>query len=201
MLWFLGLAAVSVGAVAWAYNSVTEEEREARRRWERKREEVEKTLEEHQANIQEHIKQAQSSYDFHLLTNLHYSSVKVADSAYKLLGDARDSIRGINTMLMNAKKHKLELEAQLQIAKQNKNKEEFSKIISELKQVNEMRRSLFEDKELVSSQKEKFYIEVKRLNQQTSELKNFIRYRCGNRGIEWYQRLEMRKAANNMRKR
>ena len=81
-----------------------------------KREEVEKTLEEHQANIQEHIKQAQSSYDFHLLTNLHYSSVKVADSAYKLLGDARDSIRGINTMLMNAKKHKLELEAQLQIA-------------------------------------------------------------------------------------
>ena len=56
-----------------------------------------------------------------------------------------------------------------------------------------MRRSLFEDKELVSSQKEKFYIEVKRLNQQTSELKNFIRYRCGNRGIEWYQRLEMRK--------
>ena len=42
MLWFLGLAAVGVGAVAWAYNSVTEEEREARRRWERKREEVEK---------------------------------------------------------------------------------------------------------------------------------------------------------------
>lgn len=84
MFWVIA-PIVAVGVVAAIMSSASEGERSARRNWESKREEVKKTVEEHRKNIETHLKQAQQSYDF------HFSSHRVADSAYKLLNDARDS--------------------------------------------------------------------------------------------------------------
>lgn len=192
MFWF-ALPILAVGVGAWIYNSVSENERQAERRWKEKKAEVEKSLVEHRQNIEHHIKQAQSSYDFQFLVDMHYSSVKVADAAYKLLVDSRDSISGINKMLNNAKQRKTTLENELQIARNNKNKSEIHSIISELKVVNELRKELFLQKDNLLVQKNSFFEEVKRLNIQTSELKQYIRHRCGIQGLEWYQRLENRK--------
>lgn len=198
MLWLPILAAGVVGV--WIYNSVSENEKQAERRWQEKKVEVEKSLKEHRQNIEKHIRQAQHSYDFQFLTDMHYSSVKVADAAYKLLQDARDSMSGINKMLNNAKQRKLDLEAELQIAKVSKNKPEIHRIIAELKIINELRRELFSEKDNLLVQKNSFYEEVKQLNAQTSELKQYIKNRCGSRGFEWYQRLESRKLLRNSNK-
>lgn len=168
MLWY-ALPIFAVGA--WIFHSVSESEKEAEHRWQEKRAEVEKTLVEHQHNIDRHIKQAQSSYDFHFLVDMHYSSVKVADVAYKLLADAKESLNGLGKMIVNSKQKKNELEKELENAKKSKNKAEISRIISELEIVNELRRGLFEQKDILMAQKQSFYNEVKRLNAQTSELK------------------------------
>lgn len=193
MFWY-ALPILAVGAIgAWLFNSVSESEKQAEMSWQKKRIEVEKTLVEHQKNIEKHISQARDSYDFHFLVDMHYSSVKVADSAYKLLSDARESLNGLGKMIVNTKQRKLELEKELENAKKDKNKNEIHRIVEELKMINELRRELFFQKEILISQKNSFYNEVKRLNNQTSNLKHFIRQRCGGRGIQWYNKLEARK--------
>lgn len=192
MFWF-ALPILAIGVGAWIYHSVSEDEKQAERRWKEKKEEVEKSLIEHRNNIRKHIQQAQQSYDFHFLIDMHYSSVKVANAAYSLLSDARDSIRGVGKMLNNTKERKRILENELQYARNTKNKDEIYRIIDELKLINELRRELFSQRDNLYTQKDSFYQEVKRLNLQTTELKNYIRYRCGSRGIEWYQNLERRK--------
>ena len=107
MIWVLPvLAAVGVGA--WIYNSVTEEEQQAQRDWHKKSKSVEKTVSKRRKEIERHIRQAQSSYNFHYLVEMHYSSVQIANAAYKLLDDARISLRSISTMLNNVKQQKIE---------------------------------------------------------------------------------------------
>ena len=192
MIWVLPvLAAVGVGA--WIYNSVTEEEQQAQRDWHKKSKSVEKTVSKRRKEIERHIRQAQSSYNFHYLVEMHYSSVQIANAAYKLLDDARISLRSISTMLNNVKQQKLSLERDLAFAKGQKNRAAIIRIIEELKQINAYRRALFEEKDKQKAEKDNLYQEVKRLNQQTGELKQHIRHRCGSKGQIWFQNLERRK--------
>lgn len=99
MFWVIAPILV-FGVVAAIMSSTSEGERTARRNWESKREEVKKTVEEHRKNIETHLKQAQQSYDFQFLTDLHFSSHRIADCAYKLLNDARDSF-GATIRILN----------------------------------------------------------------------------------------------------
>lgn len=192
MIWVLPvLAAVGVGA--WIYNAVTEEEQQAQRDWQKKRNSVEKNVLKRRKEIEHHIRQAQSSYNFHYLVKMHYSSVQIANAAYKLLDDARISLRAIGTMINNTKQRKLSLERDLAFAKGQKNRDAIVRIIEELKQINASRRALFEEKDKQKAEKDNLYQEVKRLNQQTGELKQHIRYRCGSKGQIWFQNLERRK--------
>lgn len=124
---------------------------------------------------------------------MHYSSVQIANAAYKLLDDARISLRAISTMLNNVKQQKLSLERDLAFAKGQKNRAAIIRIIEELKQINAYRRALFEEKDKQKAEKDNLYQEVKRLNQQTGELKQHIRLRCGNKGQTWFLNLEQRK--------
>ena len=192
MIWVLPVLA-AMGVSAWIYNSVSEEEQRAQRQWHEKRRSVQKTLSEHRSHIERHIRQAQSSHDFHYLVEMHYSSVQIANAAYKLLDDARISLRAIGTMINNTKQRKLSLERDLAFAKGQKNRDAIVRIIEELKQINASRRALFEEKDKQKAEKDNLYQEVKRLNQQTGELKQHIRHRCGSKGQIWFQNLERRK--------
>lgn len=194
-MWWLVPVGVGIG-IKLIYDAVSDAERSARQRWETKRAEVEKSVEEHRRNIEAHIAKAQSSYDFHFLVDLHFSSMKVADSAYSLLRDADSSFNGINKMLKKAKERKIELQQSLDAARQNKNnRKEIQDFIEQLKMVNEIRKSAFDDRDKVRQQKDGFLAEVKRLNLQTMRLKEFVRDRCGLKGKDWFNRLEARKAA------
>ena len=92
-------------------------------------------------------------------------------------------------MINNTKQRKLSLERDLAFAKGQKNRDAIVRIIEELKQINASRRALFKQK----AEKDNLYQEVKRLNQQTGELKQHIRHRCGSKGQIWFQNLERRK--------
>ncbi len=193
-MWWLIPIGVGVG-LKLLYDAVSEEEYEARERWEDKREEVERSIEEHQTNIEEHINQAQRSYDFHFLIDLHFSSMKVANSAYQLLDDANSSFNGMSKMLKKSKEQRTALQSELENAKDSKDKKAIYEVIEQLKMVNDLRKNVFADRDKMKAQKEQFLSEVKRLNNQTRELKEFIRDRCDDGGKKWYDRLEARKQA------
>lgn len=191
-MWWLIPVGIGVG-LKLLYDVVSDEEYEARRRWEGKREEVEKSIEEHQRNIYNHIQHAQFSYDFHLLVNLHYSSSQIANSAYRLLDDARSSVLGMNKMLAKSKEDRSTLQVALADAKQMQDRQATYEIYEQLKMIHDLRKNVFTDRDMVTVQQKALLAEVRRLNNQTKELKEFIRDRCDNGGREWYERLEKRK--------
>ena len=197
-MWWLAIP-VGVVCLKLLYDAVTDDERDARQRWENKRREVERSLEDHQRNIEKHIAQAQRSYDFHFLADLHYSSIKVADAAHKLLNDASISISGMSKMLQAAKEQRALLQVRLENARQEKNKEIIHDTIEQLKIVNEVRKNIFDDKDKVKEQQASFLKEVKKLNNQTRELKECIRDRCGSGGLSWFNKLEARTRKSNRR--
>ena len=196
-MWWLIPVGVGVG-LKLIYDAVSKKEREARQRWENKREEVERSIEEHQRNIESHIAQARSSYDFHFLVDLHFSSMKVADAAYQLLEDARNSFAGMSKMLKASKEQRAALQAKLEKRKINNDRGAIRETIEELKMIHDLRKNVFADRDKVKEQREAFLDEVRRLNNQTRELKEFIRDRCGYKGREWYNRLEARKQARRL---
>ncbi|WP_020585826.1 hypothetical protein [Desulfobacter curvatus] len=192
----LGVGAALGGAAVVSkiiYDVVEEDEREARENWERKRKEVSRSVEEHRENIEQHIAEAQSSYDYHFLVDLHYSSVKVADQAYSLLQDARSSLVGLGKMLKKAKEEIARLQKELNVAKEQKDRGKFSEFLEQIKIVKSMRKDLFNDRDKVQTQRDSFLADVRQLNSRTRSLKEAIRDRCGDRGKDWYCRLEMRK--------
>ncbi len=196
-MWWLIPIGIGVG-LKLLYDAVSEEEYEARERWESKREEVEKSIEEHRRNIENHIQEAQRSYDFRFLVDLHYSSSQVANSAYQLLDDARKSFSGMSKMLKKSKEQRSALQQELEEDRRIKDRNKIHETIEQLKMVNELRKSVFEDRDRVKEQQTHFLSEVQRLNNQTKELKEFIRDRCDDGGQEWYDRLEARKRARRI---
>lgn len=190
-MWWL--VPVGVGGIAaLIYNAVSGKEREARQRWEENRWEVERSIVEHQRNIETHFTQVQYIYNFHVLVDEHYGSMKAANAAYKLLNDARSSLDGMNKMLKEAKDQRTGLQEELQKARQQKNRALIQDTIEQLKIVHEMRKNLFEDRDKVKAQRASFLQEVRRLNNRTRELKELIRDQCGTRGLDWFNRLEER---------
>lgn len=182
MFWLAVPAALYIG-----YKLLTREEENSYNNWRSKREEVEKTLDEHKEHIKKHIEDAQSSYDFHFLVEMHYSSMKVADAAYKTLKEAKPATDAIFRTLKETKLMKKNLENELVIAKQNKDKKNIKRIYDELKNINEFRKGLFVEKDTLVNQQNNFLTKVRELNHQTRELKLYIRDRCGSRGESWYQ--------------
>ncbi len=110
-MWWLAIP-VAVGVAAYLIDELNEEVGDVRQRWENKKEEVERDLNWHKQNIENHLQQAKNDCDFYELVNVHYSSVKVADEAYKLLMGARDSINAVGQALGKAKRERDNLKKQ-----------------------------------------------------------------------------------------
>lgn len=186
-MWWLAIPAIIlVGKAISSY--ISSDEQDARARWEHKRIEVQKTIEEHRINIERNLEAAQSSYDFRFLTDLHFSSHRVGDSAHKLLDDARTSCNTLKRMISDSKMKKNELKVQISSA----TRPEKQILLSEIREITSFVTSIFAELELVSKQRKEMYDEVQRLNLQTRNLKLAIKDRCGDRGKEWYEKLQKR---------
>jgi hypothetical protein len=163
---------------------------EACNRWESKREEVHRSVEDHRRQIEVHLYEAQQSYDFFVLTEMHNSSRVVSDVAYKLLNDAKINLDSISNLIRNTKEKCNILQSEIDSTNDFAAK---SEIIRNIKEIRELKSNLYIQKDIIKEQKESLYSEVVRLNDQTAQLKLFIRDRCGDGGFEWYSRLESRK--------
>jgi len=195
-VFYLGLGDVVSFAVGAIIGSLSENEKTARRRWHSKRVELKRTIEEHRKNIERHIYEAQESYDFVFLVDLHYSSHRVADEAYKCLNDARASIDSLERCIEKINTSKDNFKSQLDGASTETRKH----CLAEIRSLHEFKENVIEDLKTVTTQRNDFFSELKRLNEQTRNLKEAIRDRCGNRGWDWYERLEQRTRYRNNKK-
>jgi len=193
-MWWLIPIGIGVG-LKLIYDAVTEDEREARYSWEEKRVQVENSIESHRRNIEEHLSHAQYCYDFYVLVDLHYSSMQVADTAYRLLDEAKKSFSGMTKMIEKAKEQRTVLETELNQLRSTKPKDAnaIKASVNQLKLINQMKRSIYDDRDKVKAQREALLTEVQQLNNRTRELKLYIKERCGCKGEDWYYRLEERK--------
>lgn len=179
------------GASVWIFNELQEQSSRERERWLSKREEVQRSIEWHEDQIDNHLDDASNSYDFKVLIDMHYSCVKVADQAYLLLKDARTSLDKIGEAIVKTKEQRELLFAS---KKKAKSKTERTELQEEADSIQVLRGKLFDDKDDIKRQRDAFQSKVKDLNHKTHMLKIAIKERTGSRGTEWYERLEARKA-------
>ncbi len=180
-----------IGAGVWIYNELQEQSSRERERWRSKRDEVQRSIEWHEEQIENHLDDARDSYDFKVLIDMHHSCVKVADQAYLLLKDARTSLDKIGEAIVKTKEQRGLL---FSAKKEAKSKTERTELQEEIDSIQELRSKLFDDKDEIKKQRDEFQSKVKDLNHKTHMLKISIKERTGSRGIDWYERLEARKA-------
>lgn len=194
-MWFV-VPVIAIGtSLAYLYNSITEEEKQAETSWKNKRSEVEKTLDEHNKNIRNYLKNKRNEYNYYEMVDYHYSSVKIANVAYSLMNNSKASLRGINNLIVKTNEHRKKLQNQIEQAKIEGNKNTLFEKIEEIKIVNAIRKTQFEERDTIKKQTEDFYKRVKDLNIQTADIKNRIKLNCGQKGYDWYERLELRKSS------
>lgn len=190
MIWWLITGVIGVLGVANAILSrLRKTAARERQRWEDEYKNVEQQIHQYDQQIQQKIRSAQSSTDFHVLTNLHFESQKVADHAKDLLDDAKKAVRAIGNSIYEIGKEKSRLIAQKRStwnrAKANELEQEISALV-------ELNRRLFNDKAQLETQRDSFGNQVTEFNMRTHSLKLSIRDRCGTKGQDWYKRLEKR---------
>lgn len=191
MAWWWAIPA-AIGLAKFIYDLFDEKAREARSNWEQEHARVELTVEEHTRKIGDNLAAAQQSYEFHFLSDLHFSSQQVAANAYSLLEDARTCLEALGRMLVETAKKRDELKCQLDDTRDWNARRTIFQQLDELKGLANNVRA---DKDTVKSQRDYLRSEVSRLNQYTRQLKLAIRDRCGQGGRLWFDRLEQRTAA------
>lgn len=183
----LGVAAVGVGL--YILNELDNQAGEEKRRWERQRESVYKSIEDHKRHIEQHVEYVQSMYDFHQLVDLHYSCVKVANEAYKLLNDAKKSMDAMYSAINKLKAHRSRL---FDDKKLNNDYEKKKEIQTEINMIKDIIDGLYLELNVIKNDKERFYQELKAFNLKTSNIKYRIRDNTGYKGVDWYNRLQER---------
>ena len=178
---------VGAAAVA-AWKHFDDGAKEARSRWERDRKSVEKTLKEHRKHLAKHLAEAQDRADFVLLVDVHFSSHRVGDAAYKLLDDARISLRAMNSMLRDIDENGVALERSMR----RMGPTQRTQLAAEIASLVQMYDAIVPDRDAVVAQAGALRDDVAGMNAQTRELKLAIRDRCGSRGRDWFDRLEER---------
>ena len=190
-IWLIG-GAIVLSALGVTVYTLNKEEEKSRQRWHKKRKEVKLTIEQHRQRIARHIEEATTTYNFHFLVNLHYSFVVCGNESYKFFNDARTTLKGLNKILYDTKIYKSELKNKLNQAKKENNYQLLKNIYKEIKLLNELRNQLFLERDQIKKQQEELLREVHRLNHQTHKLKILIKERCGEKGRQWYERLQKR---------
>ncbi len=125
--------------------------------------------------LEAHQRDAQSRYEYKRLSNDHLWSVRKADEAYQELSSARHALDTIGQTLCQLK----ELREQLKVRKgMSQSRHEKITLDREIEEVGRYRRGMFEHKDKLKSQRDKLFVEVKRLNYNTTLLKE---------KKEWYE--------------
>ncbi len=192
-MWFLiPVAAVAFG-LAFLYENVTEEEKRASQSWKEKRNELERTIDDHERKIRNYLRSRTERLNYQEMIDYHYSSVQVANAAYKLMKDSQVALLGLNNLIHKTNSHKNNLQQKIVLAKEENKKQILGEYVKEINIIRALRTQQFEERDVLKQQTIEFSKKLRELNIQTSGIKEKIRISCGQRGRDWYDRLENRK--------
>lgn len=186
MYWIIGAVAVG-GVLAW----LSSEESSARDSYYQSTQRL--TLESKQRRLQ--IAHARQDYaqarDYHAQVALHFASLQTASACYdnynhhkKMLDLFQQKREAFADRIITIK--------QLLPTTKGVAKKELLAELALLRQYHQEAKQAFTE---VKELKMKFLDEVRLLNQQTHQLKCYIRDNCGVRGQDWYARSEQRRLA------
>lgn len=196
MIWWL-IAGV-IGGVIGVANAILKRLRNTaakeRQRWATEYQVVERQVQQYDQQIQRKLQEAQYTLDFQVLTNLHFESMKIADHAYGLLKDSRIALDAIGDAIVETAKEKNRLIAEKRSIFFNPGRARA--LEQEISALVDLNHHLIPDKDQIKAQRDNFYHQVKQFNSRTHTLKLAIRDRCGEKGRDWYNRLETRIVIN-----
>jgi len=186
MIWWIAGAAF-VGVVKLVMESFSEDERHARHQWEQTYHEVQRSTAEHRQHIAQHLDSAQQSWDFYVLTDMHFSSMIVANSAWQALANARISQNAIDKGIQKTRREIGQLQQKINRETDYQTRGD---LINEIKLIRQLLEEFIVEIKTLRIQTRKLYEEVTGLNHQTRALKLAIRDRCGSRGWMWFEQRE-----------
>jgi hypothetical protein len=184
---------IAVGAASIALLWLANEAGEKKKNWENNYQQYKNDLESFNEIVESKIKSANEYIDFEEYIQLHYQSFSVANEKKVLLDDARDSLKAIGQTIVMLKENKIEIEKNIS---KEKNITKLNDLKEELKSVKNTRKILFDDQDILKEQKDSLSKTLKKFNLNTRELKLIIKNNTGQRGLNWYNRLEARKNGN-----
>ncbi len=102
-------------------------------------------------------------------------------------------LKGVEKLIRNTNKYRSNLSREIDEVKRQRNKPLFDEKVKEFKNIEALRKQQIQDKENLLNEVEGFKKKLNELNIQTSRIKEKIRTECGQKGRDWYARLEARK--------
>lgn len=185
MWWLIGLIIAGIYSIAQSIlDSLRQEVAVERLKWESSYKKVEQEVLSQQRALNYELQKAQDERSFERLRNLHTSSRKIADTTYGVLNDARKTLEAMGRAIVTAAQQRELLEKRRH---STWNPFESSQLEKEIQGLLKLRNEiLVPDKNTVKADKDRIYQEVVRLNQQTAELRDMIKNRCGIKGARWY---------------
>lgn len=184
-----GIALTAIGKAIYE-NYFSNKEKKAKKEWQENREKVENFISQQEIKIEEFTSKTNTEEDFYKLTDIHFTSMRIADKAYQLFDYSKIYLEAMNRNL------KLTADRKNKIHSLFKSKIEYEKklkLTKEINELNEVRKALFGDKDTLKKQTDDLKSKLKSFNIRTSTLKFRIRDNCGEKGIDWFERLEQRK--------
>lgn len=185
------IGTVVIGGAFKVVSSILSNTSEQHRRWENSRTKLEHEI--HQQNERLRARQYQASNNllFHQLNEQYYQSRCLANKAYSLLDEAHACRYSLEMSIRVVDKQIYRTESKIAWRKQRGWKTR--NLEKRIEQFIEVKKQLYEKREILCEQINSYLQKVKELNRQTHALKEKIRDNCGDRGRIWFYKLEERK--------
>lgn len=184
MYWLLGVAAV--GVVAW----LSSEENDARNEYYAKSERLEKETKARQRELKTLQANKALARDFYKHIELHHASVKTANACFELYDEHKRLVKLIGNRESLLREQIIALKKQrdsLPYHQQTHIREQLTATRHYLTEAKQQRLQLGQEKSQLLEK-------LRTINEQTRELKQYIGQHCGQKGRDWYAKIEQRKA-------
>lgn len=184
MYWLLGVAAV--GVLAW----LSDKENNARRTYYANSERLTKETHSRQQDLANLRQNKALASDFYRHIELHYASVKTANACFELYDEHKQIVKLIGNRESMLREQIIALKKQrdsLPYHQQTQIREQLTAIRQYLAEAKQQRLQLGQEKSQLLEQ-------LRLINEQTRELKQYIGQHCGQKGRNWYAKIEQKKA-------
>lgn len=181
------LGAVVIGGVVLAL--LDSETRQQHERFQRKESQLRRETARQRANIQAAIARNAAYQEYRQYIEMHYASVQTANQAHALYADAKHVINQLYAQLKISGEQIMQLKQQRHNLQCEERQEIHQSLQAQYQIHEEIKKSITSYKQ----QKEAYYQDLKKINEATAELKQYIRQHTGQMGREWYARLEQRR--------